>query len=174
MPARIMVSRTDLTRKEARELACCANVFVIAVRNRRDRERARRPWPEAHEYGPVLHATKTRLVGFRHTHLAWVIGVHRGYFGLTGNKARLPSFRQLVTRILRHGLGRRCRGSPRMRACFRTAVLARLRMPPAKVVHLISAGRADLKCEEPDALMRALPVLGERGVARPLSARSPP
>ena len=75
----------------------------------------------------------------QHRHLAGVIRGHCGYYGLTGNRARLSGFRHLVTRAWRHWLSRRHRGNRRTWAWFRTAVLARLPMPPARVVHSIHA-----------------------------------
>ena len=74
----------------------------------------------------------------QHRHLASVIRGHCGYYGLTGNRARLAGFRHLVTRTWRHWLDRRHRGNRLTWAKFR-GILARLPMPPAKVVHSIYA-----------------------------------
>ena len=84
-----------------------------------------------------------RPLAVQHRHLARVIRGHCGYYGLTGDKARLSGFRHLVTRTWRYWLSRRHRGSPMTWAQFR-GILARLPLPPARVVHSIYATGAKL------------------------------
>ena len=84
-------------------------------------------WCRKHRHDPLP---------VQRAHLAQVIRGHCNYYGLTGNSARLSSFRHQITRIWRKWLSRRSRKSrvnwDRMRALLRQHPL-----PPAKVMRSI-------------------------------------
>ena len=84
---------------------------------------------QAHRHLPIAE---------QHGHLASVIRGHCGYYGLTGNSKRLNAFRSVVIRCWRRWLGRRHRNG-RLPWAVMNALLNRLPLPPAKVVHSIYA-----------------------------------
>jgi group II intron reverse transcriptase/maturase len=77
-----------------------------------------------------------RPLAEQHHTLSQKLRGHDAYYGITGNCLMLQRLRYVVTRVWRKWLARRSRGDPLSWDSF-TRLLARLPLPPARVVHSV-------------------------------------
>ena len=78
----------------------------------------------------------------QHQKLTQKLRGHYGYYGITGNIARLQKFREATRRIWRRKLSRRRRGKPMTWAKF-LRLEQRYSLPRARVVHSVMSGVAN-------------------------------
>jgi group II intron reverse transcriptase/maturase len=89
-------------------------------------------WCRYHRHDPI---------GEQHEHLSQQLRGHDGYYGITGNAPMLQRLRYVVHRLWRKWLARR-RAGPLTWDTFHR-LLARLPLPPARVVHSFAFAKAN-------------------------------